>query len=112
MRCLCRRVDALAMAALSPLTMFHFLPPQERRGATAALEAAQPLPDQSQQRSEVTAVGSALLAQESGRVKDKLLLAKSHVSLLVKTTGTSSARRADNEEFGEWHSGAPQSSWF
>lgn len=76
--------------------MFHFLPPQERRGAAAALEAAQPLPDQSQQRSEVTAVavGSTLLAwsQESGRVKDKLLIAKSHVSLLVKTTGTSSAR--------------------
>lgn len=56
-------VDGDSGGGRSPLTMFHFLPPQERRGAAAALEAAQPLPDQSQQRSEVTAaVASTRLA--------------------------------------------------
>lgn len=74
------------------------------------MEASQPLPDQSQQRSEVAAaVGFTFFTvlapfQESGRVKDKVLIAESCVSLLIKTAGASS-RRMDNEEFGEWPSG-------
>lgn len=66
------------------------------------------------QRSPPSPVGSALSAslQESGCVEDNVLIAESHVSVLIKTTGTSSAGRMDNAEFGSMALGPPRASGF